>query len=441
MSDNTSAFPEIRDRIDNGGISLNQYVIISICFLLNVADGFDVLAMSVAAPSISDAWQITPQSLGVIFSAALAGMTIGAMFISPLSDKFGRRKIILFSVAAISLSMFATAYSGSVTELVIIRFITGLGIGSVLASLASITTEFAPEEKRSFAVIFVQSGYSVGAVIVGPVAGFVLAHYSWELLFIYGGSLSAVLFVFAYLFIPESIEYLASAKGDEQKRLDQINATLRRIGKPEFETLPKRSGAVLTDSGSISSLLGSNFRVRTLTLWGAFFLAFWATYFLINWIPKLFVNAGFDIQEGISALTVFTIGGLLGALSIGVISTRFNLTRSIATAFVVSALLLCLYVLIQPQNLPALYIFMAAANFALTGGFTAFYAVAAQSYPAEIRATGVGWCIGLGRFGAIVSPIVAGFLVASDWGMYSLFMVLAIPPILLSALLIYRVKL
>lgn len=432
----TASYPGIRERIDEGAMGSYQYLIILICFLINVADGFDLMAMSMAAPAVSEDWQIDPTTLGVIFASALAGMTIGAMFLAPLSDKFGRRFIIIGCMAAVCVSVFATAFAQSVDQLVVIRFFTGIGIGGVLATSTAMASEFAPSHHRSFAVIFVQSGYTVGAIMVGPIATQVIDGAGWQYLFFIGGTATAILLVLTVLFLPESIEHIAAKSGDDEERLKRMNAILHRLGREPFSALPERGNVTAPETGSIGSLLSDAFRIKTLKLWAIFFLSLWTSYFLVNWIPKLFVDAGFARSEGIFALTVYSIGALAGALSLGAISTRFKLLDTIAIMFAVSGGLLAIYAFAKPENAFVLYAFWACISFALSGGYAGLFAVAAEAYPAEIRTTGVGWCIGLGRSGAVVSPIVAGYLVAAGWDMYSLFLVLALPAILLAAVLI-----
>ena len=435
-----ASFPEIRSRIDSGPLAAGQYLIFLICFLLNLADGFDALAMSYAAPALRDDWGVHASELGVIFSAALAGMTLGAMFLSPLSDKLGRRTIILLSAALTSLSMLSTPYAGSIEQLVVIRFLTGLGIGGILATAASMTSEFAPERYRSFAVITVTSGFAVGQVLAGPVAAYVIPNQGWQQLFIYGGLLTASLFMLAYFFLPESIEYTASKTGNDQDRLARINSLLVRMQRQALDSLPQSRVGDTVKQGNIGSLLNARFRWRTLHLWVIFFPAYWSAYFLVNWIPTLFVDSGLTQEQGIFALTIYTLGGLIGAFSIGYLSTKLRLIALIAAMFLATAALLGLFVAIKPESLVLLNALVLLMGFAFIGGFTGLYPVAAQNYPTEIRTTGVGWCIGLGRFGAILSPTVAGLLVSAGWGMYGLFLFIAIPPILLSGFLIWKLE-
>ena len=429
----------ITERINQGPMSAYQILIILICFLINVADGFDVLAMSYAAPALREDWGVDPSQLGIIFSAALAGMTIGAMFLSSLSDKLGRRTVILMSVGLSSVAMLATPFTGTINELVLVRFLTGLGIGGVLASAASMATEYSPARFSGFAVIIVQSGYALGSVIAGPVAGHVIPQDGWQQLFWYGGLLTGALFVLAWLLLPESIEYLASKPGDRDQKVDKINALLARIKCEPIQNLPEVSATESASKGSIKSLV-TDFRRQTFKLWIIFFSAFWSTYFLVNWIPTLFVTSGFTQAEGIYALTVYTLGGLIGAQILGVASTRIPLTTLILVMFMTTVALLGAFTVVDLSSSVVLNTLVFAIGFTYTAGFTAMYAVAAQSYPTEVRATGVGWCIGLGRAGAVLSPYVAGLMVSAGWGMSELILVIAIPPILLASYFVWKLS-
>lgn len=434
----STSIDDIRSRVSEGPMAFNQIVVIAICFLINLADGFDVLIMSYAAPALRTDWGVEASELGVIFSAALAGMTIGAMFLTPLSDKFGRRIHILACVGLSSIAMLITPFASSITELVIVRFITGLGIGSVLASATSMATEYSPLRYRSFAVILVLSGYAAGSVIAGPVASYVIPNSGWQQLFWYGGLLTACLFLIALLFLPESIEYLATRPGADQKRLDKINKLLVRIEREPVGSLPLVDPSQESGAGSIASLFGPEHRSRTLILWCIFFFTFWVGYFLVNWIPALFVNSGLSQQEGIFALTLYTLGGLLGTWVIGYLTTRVQLNKLITRMFFLTAIMLLALALLDLDSRMLLNTLIVITGFTVTAALSAMYAVAASNYPTSIRTTGVGWCIGVGRSGAILSPITAGVMVSAGWEMSGLFLAIAVPPAMLAAFFMWR---
>lgn len=429
-----SKFSEIRQRIDNGPLEFGQIIIIAVCILLNMSDGFDVVAMSIAITPLSEDWGIPRPELGVILSAALLGMCFGAMFLAPLSDVIGRRKIVIISMCLITASMFATAYATSVTQLVIIRTLAGLGIGAILAAATSIATEFSPERLRNFAVSIIVCGYPIGMTIVGPVSGYILEHYSWETIFLVCGWTNLALLILSILFIPESIEFLASRKNNPTQRLEKINQLLTRIKRDPLETLPETNDNTdkeVTIFEAIKSLLVPQYASTTIRLWTIFFCGFLALYFCVSWIPKLFVESGYTLAQGITALTWFNLGGVIGIIGMSLATTRYLLKSVIVPMFATSAVVMLIFALLKPSDLTQLNGLIFFIGVTLQGAFTCMYAVSARSYPTEIRTTGVGWSIGLGRFGAVVGPILVGFLLLD---MYALFILFSIPMILAAIL-------
>lgn len=424
-------FQEIRERIDTGSLATGQIIIIVLCMLLNMSDGFDVISMSVAAPALTEAWGVPRSELGIIFSAALFGMCIGAMFLAPLSDVIGRRKIIIISMCLITLAMFATAYSRNVTQLVLIRGLAGLGIGAILASATSMATEFSPEKYRNFIVTIIVCGYPLGATFVGPIANNIISSHGWETLFLLGGWVNLLLLILSILFIPESIEFIAGQNKPESERLSAVNKLLSKINRQPVSALPEVKDTDNADNQNImtaiKSLLVPEFRNTTLLLWTIFFCGFMTLYFCMTWIPKLFVESGYSMREGINALTWFNVGGVLGTISMAVITSKIKLNTAIVPMFFITAVLMVIFALFKPTDLSTLNILIFAIGTTLQGAFTCMYAVTARCYPTSIRTTGVGWSIGLGRFGAVVGPAIAGFL---TWNMYPLFMLFAIPMVL-----------
>ena len=429
----------VKQRIDNGIFSARQVLIILICFMINVVDGFDLLAMAYGAPSLSTDWGVEPGELGIIFSSGLVGMTLGALALSPLGDKFGRRTLILASVALTSLCMLLTPLTHSIDMLVLVRFLTGLGIGGVLASVVSLTSEYSPSRYSNYAVIFVQSGYAVGSVLGGVVAGAVIETGGWQSLFWFGGVITGVLFLASWCFLPESIEYLAAKQGDHSVRLREINKILQRLKKDVLKELPEIDQTRSSESGSVVAVLRDH-RSETIKLWIIFFAAVWFSYFLTNWIPILFVNSGLSGQEGIEALTFYTLGGLIGAQILGLASTRINLKQLIAGTFAVTVFLLAGLALYSTDSSILLNTLVTSIGLTFAAGFTALYAIASKAYPAHLRATGIGWCVGLGRCGAILSPLIVGFMLDAGWTMAELIFVVAIPPLVAAVFFVITLR-
>ena len=432
----------IRDRIDSGSVTPMMLVIVFIGFMLNLVDGFDVVAMSAAAPSLQEDWGVSKTELGPIFSFALIGMAIGAALIAPLADRFGRRSLVIVSTIAIGVSMVAVILipkgNLALLSLIALRFISGVGIGVIFASGAAIASEFVPEKYRNLAVTIAIMGYPFGAMIVGPVANLVIPSQGWEMLFVYGGVATLAMGIIIFFILPESPEFLAEKK-DSGRALKELNQVLLLLKRTPFVEMPKQDSTVKLEPANLSSLLISEFRLNTLALWTIYFMGLFTIYFLLSWIPTLFVDSGFTRAQGINALTLLNLGAIIGILVIGFLTTNIKLSKPIAFYFLAAAVLLVTLYLWRPTGLVALNTFIFVVGLALQGAFTATYALAARVYPAKIRTTGIGWAAGLGRVGAIVSPIVIGLLAASGWNMFSLFLLSAFP-LLVAGILVLTFK-
>jgi MFS transporter, AAHS family, 4-hydroxybenzoate transporter len=377
-------------------ISALQLTNILICFLMNMLDGMDVMVISYAAPDISKGWNISPQSLGVVFSAGLLGMSIGAMFLAPRADKIGRKMMIMICNTLMGLSVIATSWAGSVEMLIVFRVISGIGIGGLLTSTATLAAEYAPKETKDFWVSFVMSGYPVGAVLSGLAATIIIPQYGWQMMFRVAGAASFLLLPVVYFFLKESEEFL------------------------------NKSGS--KKNPSVNALLTAKFRKPTTILWTAIFMAFATLYFLTLWIPKLASVAGLSVELAIYAGTVFNLGAFLGIISQGYLSGKFGLQKTIFSYLVFTTLLMLVFGLFKGSEF--LLILFGLLGFGIQGGFVGMYSLAARLYPVEIRATGVGWAVGAGRIGAIAGPLIGGLLIGAGLSMAVNFMIFAIPAII-----------
>jgi benzoate transport len=422
------------DLIGSGPMGVTQFTVFIVALLLNILDGFDVTSMSFTVHSIGDQLLIPTENLGFVFSIALAGMMIGAMFIAPISDVVGRRRVVLACAGAIGLSMIATGFATSLWHLIVLRLITGLGVGGMLASLAAITSEFTPERYRSFAVVTVTAGYPLGATIGGFVAAPMIPAYGWQSVFFLGGSCTLVLVVVAFLLIPESLHFLATRR--PAGALENFNGVLRRLGREPVAELPTMHSDG-ESKANVLSLLTPSRRGTTLTLWSTFFFCFICLYFLLSWIPKLVIAAGMSESQGVYASVAFNGGAILGVACLGWLSSRTSLSRLIGLFLLGGAVGMLLFAVLDGARF--LITSLIVIGFLLQGGFTGLYAVAAKAYPTDLRSTGVGWAIGIGRFGAVVGPYIGGVLIARGVSLEANFIIYAIP-LFLSGLLALVLK-
>ncbi len=425
---------EIRQLIDERPFSRLQLRVVLICFALNMLDGFDVLAIAFTAPTISQEWQLTPYVLGIIFSAGLVGMTLGAAFIAPYSDVIGRRAMILLSLLAIGLSMALTGLTTNANQMIIMRVVTGLGIGSILASLTSIVAEYTPIKKRNLAVGFMQVGYPLGATAGGFAAVWLIQAYGWPAVFYCGSILSLAAAIMTWFFLPESLEFLSSRR--PPGALDRINGILVRMGWPTLSAIPEAVAGVVRPS--VKRLLTPEYRNWTLLLWCGFFMAFLTLYFLFSWVPKITVDAGLSVDKGIYIGTALNFGAFLGGALLGYLSDRLGV-RPLIIVFFAGGVISMVAFGFAPAQVGLLLALAFVLGFCVLGGFVGFYISAARLYPTEIRTTGVGWSIGAGRTGAIIGPYLGGVLINMGYSTSVNFVVFAVP-LILSCVAIYLLR-
>jgi benzoate transport len=435
-----SARPERADTvasrvIDHGPIRVQQGLVILLCMLINMIDGFDITAMAVVAADVGSELRIADDRIGWIFGFATAGMVAGAVLLAPLSDLVGRRTLILASLVLVGISVLLTARASGFAEFVALRFLSGAGAGAMLASQAALAAEYSPERLRALAVALVTSGYPAGAMLTSIAAGYIVPEHGWRGVFEFGGIVTLFMVAVAWLAIPESIKFLIERR--PPSALERLNRIMRRLGEAPLAALPAPAPLdVAADTAGPRTLLDATHKRLTLGLWSAFFLSFGALYFLLSWLPKLMTDAGFDDDVARQSFFLFNLGGVLGIYMLGLLSAVVPLSRLVAAMLAAAACGMLAFAAApaEPSLLLALVFVIGLLQ---QGGFTGLYGVAAKVYPTRVRATGVGWAIGLGRFGAVAGPVIAGYLIAAGLGMNASFLLFALP-LAVSALLAAR---
>lgn len=411
----------IKKLIDDSPMSFLQYTTIFICAFMNLLDGMDVLVIAFSANAIAKEWNIPPDILGYVFSAAVVGMTIGALIIAPQADKIGRKKIMLGCATLMGIGIFCSAFSQSTIQLITLRFLSGLGIGGMLASTASLSSEYAPTRSKDFWVSFVVGAYAIGATLVGFLANWIIPEYGWRMLFKIAGILSLFAVPQIYFLCVESLDYLVTKK--PKNALEKANSILTKMNLKTLTALPE-TAQQKTKTGIRSLFLG-DFKRKTLTLWTSFFMAFGVLYFLVSWIPKLTSSAGMPEQLGYYSGAVFNLGSFIGILSLGGLALKIGLRKTICIFLSAAAVLMVTFQFFTGSA--AVLVMFSLIGFAMQGGFIGLYPLATRLYPTEIRNTGVGWAIGAGRLGAVLGPLLAGYIIAAGVSMNMSFVIYAIP--------------
>lgn len=405
----------LREQLDQRPMTTFQWSVIGVCMALNMIDGFDVLVMAFTASSVSAYWKLSGSELGFLLSAGLFGMAAGSLLLAPWADKLGRRPLILGCLAVSGMGMLASSWSQTPMQLATFRVITGLGVGGILACSNVIASEYACLRWRSLAVTLQSTGYALGASIGGSIAVWLLSHYDWRSVFMFGGCATLVVFVLAWFALPESLDFLLARK--PKGALQRLNALTRKMGLPTLDRMPDPAPAGAAAGSKPRGplqLFAPELRRSTFLVWLSFFAVMFGFYFVMSWTPKLLAASGLTQEQGVTTGVLLSLGGILGAALLGLLASRFAIHRALAVFMLITALLLC-FLVSTSGVLWASYALAFLIGLFANGCVAGLYAIAPMVYGSEVRATGVGWGIGVGRMGAIVSPLVAGSMLDASW--------------------------
>lgn len=417
--------------IDETPMSLVQILAVGMCIALLALDGFDVLSISFAAPGISSDWGINRAALGIVLSMELVGMGVGSIILGSVADRYGRRPVILLCLAVMTVGMFFTARAQGMTDLLIHRFYTGLGIGGVLASVNAMTAEFANRRNRNMCVMLMAAGYPLGVTIGGSIASYLLIDNSWRAIFNFGAAVTALSLPLAWFLMPESVGFLSSRGGPGA--LERINHTLRRMGKQTVEALPAK---VEQAKVNLMELFSPSLLAITVVLTTAYFLHIMTLYFILKWIPKIVYDMGFEASLAGSVLVWANIGGLTGSVLLSLLSRRFAVRNMLFGVMGASCIMVVIFGM-GYDSLQQLSLIAAAAGFFVNAGVVGLYALFAESFPTSVRASGTGFVIGVGRAGAALSPVVAGYLFFAGYGLQAVAVLMGLCSLLAAVALIF----
>ena len=373
-------------------------------------------------------WQIDTITAGFLGSVALFGMMFGAIIFGSLSDKFesygfSRKKLIVLCIIFFSGFTLSCSYATNPQSFGIFRFLAGLGLGGVMPNVIALMTEYAPKKLRATLVSLMFSGYAVGGMCSALLGIWLVPQFGWKIMFMIGG-LPLLLLPLIWYLLPESIDYLVRRKNTEQafKILKQIDNSLTYNNQMQI-SLHHENQAV--SKSPVKDLFAENRGSVTLLFWTSVFMALILVYALGNWLPKLMVEAGYDLSTSLVFLFALNIGGMLGAIFGGYLADRFNLAKVLCTLFASGAIALFLLSYSLPTFI--LYMCIAVAGAASIGGQILLLAYMSQYYSSNIRATGLGMALGVGRLGAILGPILCGWLLSLSLPLTYNFIALAIP--------------
>lgn len=384
-----------------------QWLVVILTVAMNAMDGFDVLAISVAGPGIMGEFAIDRGTLGWVLSMELLGMALGSIFLGGVADTIGRRKMSLSALVVMSIGMYLASASTTLTTLCVWRFITGLGIGGMLSTVNAIVAEFSNSRARSFCISMMVIGYPLGGIACGSFGQAMLeaGAVNWRVMFTGGAVASACLIPLVFFLVPESIHWLA--RKQPEKALDRINAALGKLRHTAISELPQLPTE--TRKKSVIDIFSPGLALTTVLVTLSYFFCIVSFYFVLKWTPTIVTLMGFEASSASSVLTWANVGGATGGAVFGVLTVRFGLKPLTIVILMLTTVGIALFGRSAP-DLAQLSFWVALAGFFGNAGISGLYTIVARVYPTYLRATGTGFVIGVGRGGAYIAPIIAGYL-------------------------------
>jgi AAHS family 4-hydroxybenzoate transporter-like MFS transporter len=418
--------------IDRLPIGRFQAVAIMLCGLVAILDGFDTQAIAFVAPVIAGEWSVESTIFGPVFGAGLLGLTFGAIIFGPLADGIGRKWVIIVSTLVFGMFALATAWATDIRTLIILRFLTGLGLGGAMPNIIALTSEYVPARSRATLITLMFCGFPLGAVLGGLLSARLIGSFGWQSVFYLGGFLPALLLPFLCLWLPESVRFLLV----KRSAMAEVRALMQRIDPASVHDDTSFSTKETKETRApVVVLFSKEMVVVTLLMWVIFFANLLILYFLINWLPSLLREAGFPIERAIIATVLLNAGGIVGGLILSRLVDRRNAHGILTFSFTAAAIMVGVIGYLTP-SLPLLLAAVFVAGFFVIGSQFGMNYLAAAYYPTSIRSTGVGWALGIGRIGSIVGPVLGGIVIGMGWSPQMIFLACAVPA-LVSAVAVF----
>jgi MFS transporter, AAHS family, 4-hydroxybenzoate transporter len=413
---------DVQAFINEHRLSSVQVLLLVLCFFVVAIDGFDTAAIGFIAPAIRVDWNLTPAELAPLFGSGLFGLMVGAFAIGPVADRHGRKAVLVFAVLFFGLACLASSFSPNLTVLIALRFLTGLGLGGAMPNAITLTSEYCPEQHRSFLVTLMFCGFTIGSALGGIVASQIVADHGWRSVLVVGGILPLLLAPALGWALPESVRYLVMKGGQDAR----IVAALHRIERRANLAGASFTGAHKPHGSPVAQLFERDLRVGTLLLWFTFFMSLLVVYLLSSWLPTLIHSSGDSLQTASLITAMFQVGGTIGAVAIGAIMDKLNPHYVLGIAYAAAGVFV--FLIGHTQGAPWLMVLAVfGAGFCVSGSQVGANALSAAFYPTAARATGVSWANGVGRIGSVLGSMLGGVMLSAGLGLPSVFAIVGIP--------------
>jgi len=425
MSDGPSF--NVTSVIDKSRISRAQATVLGISLVTALFDGYDTQGIGYVAPAMARDLGFAPGALGPVFSASFFGLTIGAIVFGMLADKIGRKQAIIWPIVIFGVFSLLTPLGHTVQSLIILRALAGFGLGGTLPNVTAYVLEYAPHRMRSLLVNSTGAFFAVGSISGGLLANWLIPTLGWQSTFYVGGVVPLLFIVVVALWMPESVRYLLLSGKSMARAADIMMRILPdRNFTPatQFTLEPQLHGI------TVKHLFTEGRAVPTVLLWVAFVMNLFVLTYLISWMPTLLKQAGQPLSVAIVATIWYSIGGIVGGLGMGFIADKVGSLPKVLVVGYLGAAVFITVAAFSTQSTAILIPAMFFTGISIQGGQPCLNTISATYYPTAIRATGIGWALGIGRVGAFIGPLIGGVLVGAQFSVPAVILANVLPAIL-----------
>ena len=417
----------VTELIDQRPLTELQIRVVALCALMIFLDGADTIMMGLVAPSLATTIGVSVSSFGPVFGIGQAGILFGVLACGPLGDRFGRKRLVIGATLLFATFTLVTVWTTSFDELLVLRFLTGIGLGGLAPNAVALTSEFAPKRLRAAFVSLQWSAFPLGGVAIGLLGSVLITRWGWQSLFLIGSIVPLLLAVVLIFVLPESVSFLLT-RGLDPSGARQI------VGKMAPDILTSAETRYIVSEEKLPGvpmkhLFTEGRAALTLLLWVPFFTSFLILIFVTSWIPALLRAGGLSMTQVGLAIALNSLGSFFGSGAVGRLMDRYGTFGVLIPAFIMAAGAAGLLGF-STDNFPSAAVVITLSGFFAGASQTGVIALAAVTYPVAIRSTGVGWAMAIGRFGSVVGPILGGFFLSWHWPVDLIFPVIAAPALI-----------
>jgi AAHS family 4-hydroxybenzoate transporter-like MFS transporter len=389
--------------LENQRLGALQLRVAVLCALVQMCDGYDLNSVAWAVPSLIHEWHLPPSTFAIAFLWSSIGIMVGALSAGPIGDRFGRRPLLLGSLTLFGIASLLSAVVGSLSVLSLLRFFTGVGIGGGFSGAAALSGDYAPQRLRATMIMATFTGAPIGGFVGGQIVALLLAQWGWRMIFVLGGIFPLALVPVLVLWLPESPRFLAT-----KKKLSPRNATLLQ----RLDIASAQSDAIeVAWENPISMLFGQGYALQTVLLWIIFFCSLLNLFLFAYWMPTVLNLIGISPAQAVSMASLRDLGAIFAVLYLGLAIDRIGPERALAIHYAAGAVFIAMIALFALPNF-VLCVVIFLAGMTIIGSQTGVNGACGKLYPARMRTSGIGWALGIGRLGAIVAPVLGGYLLA-----------------------------